>query len=146
MAEIALAKPVIRGNSDVVENFKFNGTLAEAIVAVGKAAKLIDADTVGVYDGTGTPYGVIGYAEIGGRVGVVRTAEKVGVVLDSALTIVPGSAVYITDTGTFTNVATDNTAINATFRDVAGDGINLKTGIKLTTAATAVYIDFPGGF
>jgi hypothetical protein len=86
MAEIALAKPTIRGNSDVIVNLKFNGTKEEAAAAVGKAGKLIDGDTVGVYNGSGTPYGVIAYAETDGRVAVIRTAERCGVALDSALT------------------------------------------------------------
>ncbi|MDR3243812.1 MAG: hypothetical protein LBT79_03590 [Elusimicrobiota bacterium] len=148
MEDIALAKPTIRGTSDTVVNFQFQGTAEQAKAAVGKAVKLIADNVVALYDGEGTPYGVAGYVE-GGKnsttIAVIRKAERTGVLIVVGLSaIVPGSQVFAMNDGAFSNSSDGNVGINAIFRSEAGNAINLKTGASLE--GQGAYIDFIGGF
>ncbi|MDR0485695.1 MAG: hypothetical protein LBH29_03095 [Elusimicrobiota bacterium] len=140
--EIILGKPQIRGNSDVIFNYG-----AASAIAAGAAVKRTGEKEIAVFDGSGIPFGVSGYADnknTPNKVAVIEAGKSVGVLLDDANEAISvGAQVYITAGGKFTAVATDNTPTAAVFVE-KGDALNLATGEKIANGAA--LIDMVGGF
>lgn len=131
-----LATPYVRGKSDVIENFApYNNTA----IAEGLAVVLHTDGTVKAYAGSGVIMGVSGMKEIK-KQSVIRSGLDVLVRIASGITVASGDAVYVTSAGLFTNVSTDNTAVNATFRSAKETAID-NAGQSYDAAA----IDFAGG-
>jgi hypothetical protein len=137
---IVLGLPKTRGNSEVIESKEFSAAIpAGQPVIIGADNKLAP------YAGTGVVAGVGGRTNLGKTTELIRSGLEVGVKIASAETPVIGAQVYVTSTGLFSAVSTDNTAVNATFRSgVDAEAIDPTTG-KTVSGVGAVYIDFVGG-
>ena len=142
MAKI-LGTPYKRGKSEVITAFDRPSTDIEEGLAIIKTGKT----SIAVYAGTGTPAGVMGGTEHKGVSAVQHGLEVYVQIPDTVTTITAGAPVYIVPaSGKFTNVATDNTAVNATFVDgvITSDG-TVKAGTSARVNQKCTLIDFAGG-
>jgi hypothetical protein len=138
MSDLAiLGKPIIRGKSDIIENYKIS-----TAIPVGSPVKYdIDGSAI-LSDGTGNLIGVAGYVETDTTVqAVIRKAIDVPVLTDGT-DVAIGSLVYITATGLFTGTTIDNTPTGAIFKSGVIQAKNIKTGEIVSNVA---IIDFAGG-
>ena len=137
-----LGTPYKRGKSEVIDNFTPTTATGEleglpVCIASGKIDAVDNAADVVI--------GVSGAFE-NGKQSVIRSGLSVLVQLSGDLVIVPGTPVYIdsaagSPTFKFTNVATDNTAVNATFAGAKEAGVD-SAGNAYSHCA---LIDFVGG-
>ena len=137
MAELILATPVLRGNSDVITNYD-----VEATVEAGTAVSLDSNAFVSKFDGSKELAGVAGFEEIGKRQSVIKAALGVAVKIEADATPVIGEKVYVDEaTGLFTSNDA-KTPTRATWASEKGDAVNPRTN---TIVANCAAIDFIGG-
>lgn len=127
-----------KGNSTVIETFAKPATEIAAGLAVEKSA-----DGVAVLS-SGIACGVSGRTT-NATMSVIKSGLEVAVQVDD-VTIADGEAVYVNKTShKFTNVSTDNTAVNAVFRSVKDDAAKLIAANGNETTVKGALIEFVGG-
>lgn len=146
MAHI-LGTPYKRGKSDVIQAYNRPDTDIEEGVAIVETSNVTLKKFAG---GNDVPVGVMGGTEHKGVSAVLCGAEVFVQVASTVETIALTDKVYVTSTGVFTNVADQNTQINATWVKCDGatiweDGI-VNTGSAKRTNQKCACISFRGGF
>lgn len=127
-----------KGNSTVIETFAKPATEIAAGLAVEKSA-----DGVALLS-SGIAAGVSGRTT-NATMSVIKSGLEVAVQVNE-VTIADGEAVYVDKTThKFTNVSTDNTAVNAVFRSTRDAAAKLISANGTETAVDGALIEFVGG-
>ena len=140
-----LGTPYKRGKSDVINAYDRPETFIEEGLAVKKKKKKKNATFNG---SNGIVCGVMGHTEHKGA-SAVKCGQEVAVQLDAGVeSIAITDNVYVTSAGKFTNVASSNTQVNATWCNIDGAIIRengVVSGASKRENQKCAFISFVGG-
>lgn len=140
-----LGTPYKRGRSDIINAYDRPETFIEEGLAVVETSNV----TIATYNGSnGIICGVMGHTEHKGA-SAVKAGQEVAVQLDSSVSSISATdGVYVTSAGKFTNVATSNTQVNATWVKVDGAYVHADgkvSGASARLNQSCAFISFVGG-
>ena len=140
-----LGTPYKRGKSDVINAYE----KPETFIEEGLCVVELTNTTIAKYNGSnGIPCGVMGHTEHKGA-SAVKCGQEVAVQLDAGVeSIAITDNVYVTSAGKFTNVASSNTQVNATWCNIDGAVVHSDgkvSGASARSNQSCAFISFVGG-
>lgn len=127
-----LGTPYVRGNSDVIVNYK----PAVAALAAGTVVGLNSDGNLVQASATIVAIGIAGMAELSHQSVVKSGMEVYAKIAGTESPVIGKQAYFIPATGIVTSVSTDNTALNATFCSGLLDAVG---------GGKCIALDFVGG-
>ena len=140
-----MGTPYKRGKSDVINAYDRPATYIEEGMTDDETSNV----TIATFNGSnGIVCGVMGHTEHKGA-SAVKCGQEVAVQLDAGVeSIAITDNVYVTSAGKFTNVASSNTQVNATWCNIDGAIIRengVVSGASKRENQKCAFISFVGG-